>query len=141
MEKLIFVFEKFRSQILYLFFGGVTTVINIVLYGMLRWLSIPYQGSYWIAWFITVLVAYLTNRVWVFHSTASGFGELSAEIIRFYVARLVTAIIGSLILTFGVKILNQNDFMWNIVQNIFVVVSNYILSKVMIFKAKEKFEK
>ena len=62
---------KFRSQILYLFFGVLTTVVNIVVYALLRMTDMPVQVSYWLAWFITVLVAYLTNRKWVFNSQAS----------------------------------------------------------------------
>ena len=131
---------KFRSQILYLFFGVLTTVVNIVVYALLRMTDMPVQVSYWLAWFITVLVAYLTNRKWVFNSQASTPREYFDEIVKFYVARLATGVIGSGIMWIGVSWLHQNDMIWNIIQNVFVIVSNYVLSKLVIFKAKQKFE-
>ncbi|MBJ7694910.1 hypothetical protein C6P08_07450 [Weissella confusa] len=131
---------KFRSQILYLFFGVLTTVVNIVVYALLRMTDMPVQVSYWLAWFITVLVAYLTNRKWVFNSQASTPRECFDEIVKFYVARLATGVIGSGIMWIGVSWLHQNDMLWNIIQNVFVIVSNYVLSKLVIFKAKQEFE-
>ncbi|MBJ7687396.1 GtrA family protein [Weissella confusa] len=131
---------KFRSQILYLFFGVLTTVVNIVVYALLRMTDMPVQVSYWLAWFITVLVAYLTNRKWVFKSQASTPREYFDEIVKFYVARLATGVIGSGIMWIGVSWLHQNDMLWNIIQNVFVIVSNYVLSKLVIFKAKQEFE-
>ena len=131
---------KFRSQILYLFFGVLTTVINIVVYALLRMTDIPVQVSYWLAWFITVLAAYLTNRKWVFHSQASTPREYFDEIVKFYVARLATGLIGSGIMIVGVNWLHQNDMLWNIIQNVFVIVTNYVLSKLVIFRAKKELE-
>ena len=131
---------KFRSQILYLFFGVLTTVINIVVYALLRMTDMPVQVSYWLAWFITVLAAYLTNRKWVFHSQASTPREYFDEIVKFYVARFATGLIGSGIMIIGVNWLHQNDMLWNIIQNVFVIVTNYVLSKLVIFRAKKEFE-
>ena len=131
---------KFRSQILYLFFGVLTTVINIVVYALLRMTDMPVQVSYWLAWFITVLAAYLTNRKWVFHSQTSTPREYFDEIVKFYVARLATGLIGSGIMIIGVNWLHQNDMLWNIIQNVFVIVTNYVLSKLVIFRAKKEFE-
>ena len=131
---------KFRSQILYLFFGVLTTVINIVVYALLRMTDMPVQVSYWLAWFITVLAAYLPNRKWVFNSQASTPREYFDEIVKFYVARLATGLIGSGIMIIGVNWLHQNDMLWNIIQNVFVIVTNYVLSKLVIFRAKKEFE-
>ncbi|MFR2313145.1 MAG: GtrA family protein [Weissella confusa] len=140
VEMVMDLLVKFRSQILYLFFGVLTTVINIVVYALLRMTDMPVQVSYWLAWFITVLAAYLTNRKWVFNSQASTPREYFDEIVKFYVARLATGLIGSGIMIIGVKWLHQNDMLWNIIQNVFVIVTNYVLSKLVIFRAKKEFE-
>ncbi len=140
VEMVMDLLVKFRSQILYLFFGVLTTVINIVVYALLRMTDMPVQVSYWLAWFITVLAAYLTNRKWVFNSQASTPREYFDEIIKFYVARLATGLIGSGIMIIGVNWLHQNDMLWNIIQNVFVIVTNYVLSKLVIFRAKKEFE-
>ena len=102
--------------------------------------DMPVQVSYWLAWFITVLAAYLTNRKWVFNSQASTPREYFDEIVKFYVARLATGLIGSGIMIVGVNWLHQNDMLWNIIQNVFVIVTNYVLSKLVIFRAKKEFE-
>lgn len=141
VEMVMDLLVKFRSQILYLFFGVLTTVINIVVYGLLRITDIPVQVSYWVAWFVAVLVAYLTNRKWVFDSQAGTVLEYFDEIVKFYVARLTTGVIGSGIMWIGVSWLHQNDMLWNIIQNAFVIVSNYILSKLVIFRAEKALEK
>jgi putative flippase GtrA len=140
VEMVMDLLVKFRSQILYLFFGVLTTVINIVVYALLRMTDMPVQVSYWLAWFITVLAAYLTNRKWVFNSQASTPREYFDEIVKFYVARLATGLIGSGIMIVGVNWLHQNDMLWNIIQNVFVIVTNYVLSKLVIFRAKKEFE-
>lgn len=140
VEMVMDLLVKFRSQILYLFFGVLTTVINIVVYALLRMTDMPVQVSYWLAWFITVLAAYLTNRRWVFNSQASTPREYFDEIVKFYVARFATGLIGSGIMIIGVNWLHQNDMLWNIIQNVFVIVTNYVLSKLVIFRAKKEFE-
>ena len=132
---------KFRSQILYLVFGVSTTIINIVVYALLRMTDMPVQVAYWLAWFVAVLAAYLTNRKWVFDSQAGTVREYFDEIVKFYVARLATGVIGSGIMWIGVSWLHQNDMLWNVIQNIFVIVSNYILSKLVIFRAEKSLEK
>ena len=62
-------------------------------------------------------------------------------VLRALQAILIIALIGMAILWFGTSLLHQNDMLWNIIQNVFVVVSNYVLSKLIIFKAKEKWER
>ena len=77
--------NKYKSVIVYLFWGVVTTIVNI---GVFQWLS---SGIHWnyqlaniIAWFVSVLVAYLTNKVWVFGSHYTTFRAFIVEFIKFY---------------------------------------------------------
>lgn len=129
---------KYRMQIMYLVFGVLTTLVNIVVYSGARWIDLTINISYVLAWLLSVLFAYLTNRKWVFDSQTTGFGNIILEVIKFFLARLATGVLGYLILLFGVHIIHQNDMIWNIIQNIFVIVSNYVLSKLVIFRLKEK---
>jgi putative flippase GtrA len=52
------------------------------------------------------------------------------------VARIATAVIGFVIFYFGVNLLKQDAQIWNIIQNVFVIISNFALSKLVIFKKK-----
>ncbi|MBS9337732.1 GtrA family protein [Fructobacillus parabroussonetiae] len=138
MKNLIDLYKKYEETILYLFFGGATFVVSVVTYSLfsavMHW---DYSLAYVASWFLAVLFAYLTNRIWVFKSEVRDFAGLFREIWQFYLARIVTGVIGWLILAFGVQILHQNDLIWNGIQNIFVIVSNYALSKLFIFKKLE----
>ena len=55
-------FTKYQEMILYLIFGGLTTLVNIVVYGVCAdILHIYYLISNLFAWFFAVLFAYVTN--------------------------------------------------------------------------------
>lgn len=138
MRTIMATIVKYRMQLMYLIFGVLTTLVNIVVYSGARWMDLTINVSYVLAWLLSVLFAYLTNRKWVFDSQTTGFGNIILEMIKFFLARLATGVLGYLILLFGVHIIHQNDMIWNIIQNIFVIVSNYVLSKLVIFRLKEK---
>lgn len=138
MRTIMATIVKYRMQLMYLVFGVLTTLVNIVVYSGARWIDLTINVSYVLAWLLSVLFAYLTNRKWVFDSQTTGFGNIILEVIKFFLARLATGVLGYLILLFGVHIIHQNDMIWNIIQNIFVIVSNYVLSKLVIFRLKEK---
>lgn len=58
-------FKKYREIILYLFFGGCTTLVNIVSYYMCSRIGMGTAVSTVIAWVLSVLFAYATNRKFV----------------------------------------------------------------------------
>ena len=137
MQKLMKLYKQYEESILYLFFGGATFLVSVVTYSLfsaaLHW---EYTLAYVASWFLAVLFAYLTNRIWVFRSKVTDMAGVFREVWQFYLARIVTGVIGWLILAFGVRILHQNDLVWNGIQNIFVILANYVLSKLYIFKEK-----
>lgn len=129
------IYIKYQSVFLYAIFGILTTVVNIIVFFVLyNMLHTGHNIAYVVAWFWAVLFAYLTNRVWVFHSTNSTVADIIKEIWQFYLARILTGVVGYFILNFGVDFLSQDANVWNIIQNIFVIVSNFVLSKLIIFK-------
>ena len=137
MEKIKKLLIQYQVVILYLIFGVLTTIVNIIVFFVLyNLLHTSHTIAYVVAWFWAVLFAYLTNRVWVFHSNNSSALAIIREIWQFYLARLLTGIIGYFILSFGVDLLQQDANIWNIIQNIFVIVSNFVLSKLLIFKKR-----
>lgn len=118
---------------LYVLFGGIATLINIVSYTTLRLLfHAPIIVAYVIAWFLAVLYAFWSNRKAVFESTSKHYSEIQTEFIKFSASRISTALLGMLILSSGLIFYN-NDLFWNIIQNIIVIIANYILSKKFVF--------
>ena len=129
-------FEKYKALILYGIFGVTTTIINVVSYALLLFIGINVQIAVVVSWLLAVIVAYLTNRVWVFYSGAVTKLELLREFISFMLARLATLVVEMVIIWFGVQLLNQDPIVWKIIDNIVVIILNYIISKLIVFKIR-----
>ena len=130
-------FEKYKALILYGIFGVTTTIINVVSYALLLFIGINVQIAVVFSWLLAVIVAYLTNRVWVFNSGAVTKLELLREFISFMLARLATLVVEMVIIWFGVQLLNQDPIVWKIIDNIVVIILNYIISKLIVFKIRK----
>lgn len=138
MQKALALYQKYREMILYLVFGGLTTLVNIFSYFVLTDLGhINYLVSTAAAWVLSVLFAYFTNRVWVFRSTASGAAALIKEMGSFFACRLFSGAVDMAIMFFCVSILGLPDKLIKILANVVVIILNYLFSKLFIFKKKE----
>lgn len=133
-------FVKYRELILYVFFGGLTTLVNWGLYWLLASpLGVPYLWATAIAQIASILFAYVTNRIWVFQSKARGFREVSLEMLRFFGARGVSFFLDLGCMYVGVDLLHINDTWMKLLANILVIIANYVFSKVFVFrKGREK---
>jgi Predicted membrane protein len=128
--------EKYKAIILYILFGVLTTIINLVSYTGMIYLHWNVQLSVILSWLITVISAYLTNRKWVFNSKATTSVELLREFLAFLSSRVLTLILEMIIIWFGVQLLKQNPLIWKLIDNVVVVIFNYIISKLFVFKRK-----
>lgn len=127
--------KKFRELFLYLIFGALTTVINILVYFLLaRLLTINYQVSTVIAWLLSVLFAYGTNKLFVFESKNQSRREDFREIISFFAFRILSLGIDMGSMYVMVQLFRIDDLIAKIVANIIVVIANYVFSKLFIFK-------
>lgn len=123
-----------QKIVLYVFFGVITTALNIATYTLLRTVfHSPITLAYVIAWLIAISFAFWSNRKAVFESTSKHYLEIQTEFIEFAVSRISTALLSALILSLGLIIYN-NDLFWNIIQNIIIIITNYVLSKKFVFK-------
>lgn len=143
MKILKALFYKHKEGILYLFFGGVTTVVNWGSYGILtKYLSFNYNVSNVIAWVLAVAVAFITNKIWVFESKTENALSTLRELASFVGSRIATGIFEVVSLPIAVKlgvnqsILGVDNFLAKIIISIVVVIINYFLSKFIIFKSK-----
>lgn len=138
MDKLWILLRKYREVILYLLFGGLTTLVNIVLYALLaRVLLMDVTVSTAIAWVVSVIFAYLTNRKWVFQSRASGSRAILRELIAFFGGRAFSGLLDIGIMFLFAETLGFNDIVVKILSNILVIIINYILSKWIVFRKRE----
>ena len=127
--------EKYKDIIPYLFFGVCTTAVNMIGYWALAYLcNWGIMPSTVAAWFLALILAYVTNRKWVFKSEAKNPAEIIREAGYFFTCRLSTGIVdwGSMFLF--VDIFHLNDMFSKLVANFIVILLNYIASKMIIFK-------
>lgn len=131
-------YQKYREIILYGVFGVLTTVVNWGGYWFLADIAhVPYLASTVIAQVLAILFAYLTNRKWVFESKAKGAREVLGEMLRFFSARGVSLLLDLGCMYAGVDLLHINDKLMKLLANVVVVIANYALSKLFVFRKKK----
>ena len=131
--------QKYKSQLLYLFFGGCTTLVNVVVYGLCAHMAnLSTTLSTAIAWFVSVLFAYLTNRTWVFESQARTAGDIMREIGSFFLGRAATGALDMAVMYVCVDRLGLPDMPIKLLSNVVVIILNYVVSKLFVFAKKER---
>lgn len=140
MEKWKALFFQYKELILYVFFGGLTTLVNWGGYWLLADLfHVPYLWATAIAQIASILFAYVTNRIWVFESKAKGWGPVLGEMVRFFGCRAFSFVLDLVCMRVGVGMLLINDKVMKLLSNIIVIIVNYVFSKVFVFrKSQEK---
>lgn len=130
--------QQYKRQILYLFFGGCTTIVNVAVYGVCTHMAdLSTTLSVAIAWCVSVLFAYLTNRTWVFESRAHTAPDILREAWSFFLCRLATFGLDLAIMYLCVDRLGLPDIPVKLLSNVLVVILNYIASKLIIFSKPE----
>jgi len=125
--------DKIRHYLSYLVFGLLTTVINLIIYKILIDRGVHYTISTTIAFIVAVIVAFYTNRKWVFSSNATG-RKVFKEMIMFFTVRIGTYLFDLIGLIFLIQVLDLGAFISKIIVNGGVIILNYILSKTLVFK-------
>jgi len=63
-DRILKLYRRYREVVNYVFFGGLTTLVNIAGYALLRKLGVPSDPATWTATAVSILFAYFTNRRW-----------------------------------------------------------------------------
>lgn len=135
INKCMKLYNKYKQIILYLIFGGLTTLINIITFYICNdLLIIEYKLSNIIAWILSVIFAFFTNKIIVFNSKNKDKNQITYEVISFLVARLLSLIFDMVLMIFMIDVLKLDELITKILVNIFVVIINYIFSKFIIFR-------
>lgn len=129
--------KKHRQLLLYVFFGGCTTVVSIgsfVLFDTV--LGVHELLANILSWILAVSFAYLTNRKWVFCSQAKSKAFFQ-EFVSFYAGRLLTLGLEEGLLLVFVTWLNFPSTAIKLVAQILVLIGNYVISKLLVFRDKK----
>lgn len=129
---------KYKGVVSYLFFGVCTTMINIISYYICaRQLKLSTVVSTVAAWVVSVLFAYITNKLYVFESKSWEKNVVIREMSSFFTCRIMTGALDLVIMLVFVDLVHLYDVGVKIFSNILVVILNYIASKVVVFKHKK----
>ena len=137
--------KKYKSIILYIIFGGLTTVVDWTVSFSLYYLwgeaieATPWliHGANVIAWVAAVAFAYVTNRIWVFESKRRGFAPILGEIFAFAGGRVFTLLLQEVLMAVFFTWLGFNEYLVKIVAAVLVVILNYFISKLLVFRKKK----
>ena len=137
--------KKYKSIILYIIFGGLTTIVDWSVSFTLYYLwgdaieATPWliHGANVIAWVAAVAFAYVTNRIWVFESKRRGFLSIIGEIVAFAGGRVLTLLLQEAIMAIFFTWLGFNEYIVKIAAAVLVVILNYFISKLLVFRKKK----
>lgn len=127
-------YNKYKEELWYLFFGVLTTLVNIVSFFVLRLFNIEIYISNVIAWVLAVIFAFITNKLLVFNSRGKSKKENFKELISFFFFRVLSLGIDMGTMYLLIDVLSSSEIVAKVVANIVVIVLNYIFSKLFIFK-------
>lgn len=138
MKKIKELYIKYKEIINYLIFGVLTTIVSFVVYIIFaKGLKFDEIISNIISWIISVLFAYITNKIFVFESKNTSKKETLKELSKFYMARIVSGILGDIgLFVLMVKVFEINDIFSKLFTQIIVIILNYIFSKWLVFRKK-----
>ena len=120
-----------KELISYVVFGAFTTLINIAVYFIFTDIfHINYIIANIVSWFVSVMFAYVTNRIWVFESDNE---NVAKEVFLFYGGRIFTVIVDTLLMILFIDVLSIGNFVSKITVSIIVIILNYLFSKWVVF--------
>ena len=136
-------YKKYKEIINYIIFGGLTTLVNIIVYFIFaKIFNIDELFSNVVAWILSVLFAYITNKLFVFESKTRNIKSIIGEILSFFGCRLLSGGIDIGLFALMIKVLSINDGISKIVTQILIIIINYVFSKLIVFRnGEEKNEK
>lgn len=128
-------YKKYREIIDYIIFGGLTTLVNIVAFfifeTLLGW---PYLIANAIAIVLSILFAYITNKLFVFKTSNMTFNENMIEFLKFIGFRLISGLADMAAMWLLVDLISIDTNIAKLLTQFIVVVLNYVFSKLFIFK-------
>ena len=137
LQKMRNLIQKYWDVLSYLFFGGLTTVVNYLVYlPCYNLLHLSASVSNVIAWVAAVAFAYLTNKPFVFKSHDWSWKTVGPELAKFVGCRIGSGLIETAIIFVTVDLLQFNGNIWKLITSVLVVILNYVGSKLLVFRKK-----
>lgn len=123
-----------KEMFIYLLFGILTTLVNIVSFAMFdKWLGVDYKLAATLAWVLAVVFAFITNKIFVFQSKCLNVLSVLREFTSFIFFRGLSYLLDIGMMIFLIEVLLADSLLAKIAANVLVVIFNYFASKYVIF--------
>lgn len=134
-------YKKHKEVLMYLFFGGLAFFLNLFLY----WLFVVVCGTPALignvfCWILCVLFQYFTNRSWVFDGRTDTRKDFLRQLVSFFGGRLFTLLVEELMILIFITELHYNEMGIKLLAQFVVIVLNYIISKLIVFRKRKTTE-
>lgn len=132
MKKVI---EKLYNSdaVRYVFFGGCTTMVNLVSFYLMRKAGIELNTANVISIILAVLFAYVVNSKYVFRDSCERLSDHFRPFCKFIGARSATMLVELGGVWLLVDVLGMGDMPGKFITQFVVLVLNYIFSKFFVF--------
>lgn len=138
MKKLLVFCRKHRDILIYAIFGGLTTVVNyLVFLPCYNLLGLSGTVSNILAWAAAVAFAYVTNKPFVFRSHDWSMKTVGPELLKFVGCRLGSGALETGLIFLTVDLLHWNGNWMKLILSVVVVILNYVSSKLLVFRKNE----
>lgn len=127
-----------REVISYLIFGVLTTLVNWVVYAAMVKVHIDYRIATAAAWAVSVLFAFIVNKIFVFQSYNLRPAYVMKEITSFVACRAVSGVMEMVFMIVMVSWIHMDEYISKIAVSVIVVIVNYVFSKLFIFRKSEE---
>ncbi|WP_418404790.1 GtrA family protein [Blautia sp.] len=135
MKKLkALILQFYQNDVIrYVFFGGCTTLVNLVCFFVLRKCRVELNIANLISIITAILFAYVVNSRYVFQDKCETFKDHIRPFCKFISARLVTMVIEVGGVWLLVEVCKMNDMAGKFITQFIVLALNYIFSKFFVF--------
>ena len=125
-----------REVVSYLIFGVLTTLVNWIAYWSMVRAGIDYRTATAAAWVVSVLFAFVVNKIFVFQSYDLHLRVVKKEIVSFTACRAASGVMELVLMVIMVSWLSMDEYVSKVLVSVFVVIANYGFSKVFIFRKR-----
>lgn len=127
--------EDLKELVLYTIFGNLTFVISIGSYAIFNIaFGINELIANALAWVFAVLFSYVTNKKWVFKAPTPTKTAFFVQMFAFFSGRFMTLIIEEAIIFVFITLLAYPSMWVKLAAQVVVVVLNYVISKLFVFR-------
>ena len=128
-------FPDRKEFLMYFTFGFLAFLVNM---GTFAYLDLGLGWAAWlsnaVAWVISVAFSFITNKLWVFNAPTRTFWRFMMQMVAFFSARIFTFLVEEAIILIFVTMLHNPSVIVKLIAQIIVVVLNYVISKLLVFR-------